>query len=393
MTLPKLDPPPAPPGANAPGSPKPASSRVLLGLRLLVTALLVALYVKYHVAAGEWLNARWTALAGAALKPATLAVLAMSALIALLLAVWWRLLARDKRLHAPVLITTILAVGDAAYGILETHHLPSWMVSLTAGRLTSYSPTFVAILITIGIELLAGRFFHGKWPFLASAYISGISLGILVRSPALWPFILCALFSILSKYVLRIGNRHLWNPTNYGVVMILFLAPLYVAPLSVQAGNEVWAVLVIWLLGGMILYNLGLLHIPVTFVLTFIPLAFLRSWWTGDPWQAELAPITFPIFQLYIFFMITDPKTITHARWSQCLVAFLIGVVETVLRLAFKDVYSLLHALFIVGPIANVIEIIHDARHPKPAKAPAPAVGPVAAPPAPAPVAAGAVKA
>ena len=29
----------------------------------------------------------------------------------------------------------------------------------------------------------------GKWPNLASAYISGISVGILVRSPAVWPYL------------------------------------------------------------------------------------------------------------------------------------------------------------------------------------------------------------
>jgi hypothetical protein len=334
-----------------------------VALRLLVTALLATAYYNFRPPTG------------------TSAVLAMSGLIALLLAVWWRLIAADKRLHAPVLITTILAIGDAAYGILGTHHVP-WLASLTGGRVTGYSPTFVAIVVTIAIELVAGRFFHGKWPFLASAYISGISLGILVRSPALWPFVLCALFSILSKYVLRIGSRHLWNPTNYGVSMILWLAPQYVAPLSFEAGNAVWAVLVIWILGGMIMYRLGLFHVPLSFVLAFIPLAFFRSWVTGDSWQAELAPITFPIFQLYIFFMITDPKTITHAKWSQCLVAVLTAMMETVLRLLFKDVHSLLHALFIIGPIANVIEIIHDARHPKAKPAAAPAAGPVAPPPA-----------
>ena len=90
----------------------------------------------------------------------------------------------------------------------------------------------------------------------------------------------------------------------------------------------------------------------------FVPLAFLRSCVTGHPWQTELAPITSPMFQLYIFFMITDPKTTTKARWSQMLVAVLVAVAETVCRLAFRDVHSLYHALFTVGPVANLVEII-----------------------------------
>jgi Na+-translocating ferredoxin:NAD+ oxidoreductase RnfD subunit len=193
-------------------------------------------------------------------------------------------------------------------------------------------------------------------------YISGISVGILVKSPELWPFVMCGLISIASKYVLRVGGRHIWNPSNFGITVLLFLAGDHVASLSVQSGNEVWPVILIWILGSLILYRLGLLHIPLVFLAVFIPLAFVRSAVTGNPWQAELAPATWPMFQLYIIFMITDPKTITRTRPRQCLVAALIAVMETVLRLGLRDIYSLYHALFIVGPSANLIEIWWTAR-------------------------------
>jgi hypothetical protein len=71
---------------------------------------------------------------------------------------------------------------------------------------------------------------------------------------------------------------------------------------------------------------------------------------------AEVAPITGPMYQLYIFFMITDPKTTVHARWAQTLVAFCIAAVECVFRIA-GNVHAPYFALFIVGPIANLIEI------------------------------------
>jgi hypothetical protein len=82
------------------------------------------------------------------------------------------------------------------------------------------------------------------------------------------------------------------------------------------------------------------------------------------------------MFQLFIFFMITDPKTITRGDRSQCLVVVLIALTETALRLVFEDVYSLYHSLFIVGPIANLVGIWWAARHPKPVK---PAAVPTAA--------------
>ena len=274
-----------------------------------------------------------------------------------LLTVWWQKIRRDPRFHAPILITAILAIGDASYGILENHPAPPWLVAWSGGRVLEYNPTFVTMAITLLTELAVGRFFWGKWPHLASAYISGISVGILMKSSVLWPFLLCGMISIVSKYVLRIGDRHLWNPTNFGMTVMLFLASQHSASLMVQAGNNGWAVATIWVLGGLIMYKLGRFHIPLAFVAAFVPLAFLRSFVTGHPWQTELAPVTSPMFQLYIFFMITDPKTTVRGRRNQIIVAVLVAVAETVFRLAFKDKYSLYHALFFVGPIANLVEI------------------------------------
>jgi hypothetical protein len=83
---------------------------------------------------------------------------------------------------------------------------------------------------------------------------------------------------------------------------------------------------------------------------------------TGDPWKTEVAPITSPMFQLFIFFMITDPKTIVRGKKQQILVVLLIAATETYLRLAYKDILSLFHALFIVGPVAKLVEIYFDRR-------------------------------
>jgi hypothetical protein len=62
------------------------------------------------------------------------------------------------------------------------------------------------------------------------------------------------------------------------------------------------------------------------------------------------------MYQLFIFFMITDPKTTVHPKWAQCLVAFLVAAVEAVFRL-FEFVHAPYYALFFVGPAANLVEI------------------------------------
>ncbi len=195
----------------------------------------------------------------------------------------WTLRQIDARYHAPVLITVILVGAQVYYGVLENFTVP-WLGTLTGGWITSFSPTFLTILAAIGTELVLGRLAYGKWINPASAYVTGISAGILIKSPELWPFVLCAMISIASKYALRINGRHLWNPTNFGVTVLLLLAPLHTASLSVQYGNVLWANVLIWTLGALILWKIGKLHIPVTFAAVYLLLSPLRSWATGNAW-------------------------------------------------------------------------------------------------------------
>jgi len=250
-----------------------------------------------------------------------------------------RWLSLDNRFVPPLFITLILLVGHLSFGILE-----------------SYQKTLLAIMTAVVAELILGRVFTHQWPHLASAYITGISVGILLRSPAFWPYVLCSLIAITSKYVLRLNGRHLWNPSNFGICAMLFLASDAVATLSIQWGNNLWAMLVIWLLGSVIIWRLRRFHICAVYVGSFLLLSVLRAWITGDPWLSEVSPITGPEYQLFIFFMITDPKTTVKSKMGQSIVAFCVAVVEMLFRLD-QSIYAPLYALFWVGPCATLIEM------------------------------------
>ena len=245
----------------------------------------------------------------------------------------------DNRFLGPILITCILIAAHYSFGVLE-----------------GYERTAMAIATAIVAEMVLGRVTYGKVPHLASAYITGISVGILVRSPFLWPYVLCSLISILSKYVLRLRGRHLWNPSNFGVSVVLFLAPATVSLLSVQWGNEIWPMLVIWMLGSVIVWRVGRLHISAAYVASFVAFSFARSALTGTPWLANVAPITGPMYQLFIFFMVTDPRTTVGPKRGQVAVVIAVAFVEMLLRLA-EVVYAPFYALFIVGPAALLAEM------------------------------------
>ena len=251
---------------------------------------------------------------------------------------WRRMFSLENRFVPPIFITAILLVGNLSFGILE-----------------SYKKTLLAIAASIVTELVLSKVVTGKWPHLASAYISGISVGILLRSPAFWPYALCSVIAITSKYVLRVKNRHIWNPSNFGICVVLFLAAESVTTLSIQWGNNLWAMLVIWSLGSAIIWRFRRFHICAVYVVSFLFFALLRSWIVGDPLLSEISPVTGPEYQLFIFFMITDPKTTVRSRWGQCVVAFSVAAVEMVLRLRYS-IYAPLYALFIVGPTALLLE-------------------------------------
>lgn len=244
-----------------------------------------------------------------------------------------------QRYMGPIFISLILVAGHLSFGILE-----------------GLENIIITIVTSVIIDVGVGKLYTGKWKNPASAYISGISVSILVRSTFLWPYIITAAISILSKYVIRYKGRHIWNPSNLGISWMLFFAPMYVAGLSVQWGNNLVPMIIIWMLGMFIVYRAKRLHVTLTYIISFMLFAFLRSFITADPFLAELAPLTGPMYQLFIFFMITDPPTNVRSKKGQILVVFIVALIEFILRIN-QFVYAPFYALAIVGPVAKFIDL------------------------------------
>jgi hypothetical protein len=239
----------------------------------------------------------------------------------------------------PAFITLILLVGQFTFGILD-----------------NYLFLIGAIAASLITEIILARLIFGTWKNLASAYITGISVGILIRSNVLWPYIITAVLSIMSKYVLRYKGRHLWNPSNFGVSWMLLLNSMNIAGLSIQWGSNLAAMSVIWVLGLLIVNRAKRLHVTVAYVISFIILAYVRYLITGDTFLAELAPLTGPMYQLFIFFMITDPGTSVSTKKGRIIVVIIVALVEFILRLN-NFIYAPFYALFLVGPLAKYIDL------------------------------------
>lgn len=272
---------------------------------------------------------------------------------------WWeRGRHIDPRYLIAGLITLVLIVAQLRYHVVG-----------------GYTRLALALLTCTVTEALLSWFMRGKVVNLQSAYISGISLTLLLKpqGAALWPFALGGFLAIASKYVLRYRDNHVWNPTNFAITALLLAAPNRVSVLSHQWGNDVATNLVIWIFGLVIAARVRVLHITLTYVLSFLALNSLRAALLHQPVLPEIAPITGPMYQLFVFFMITDPRTIVRERRWQIVVAMLIALLETTIRFASDQGWPLptafnvgpaFLALAIVGPIAKAIDLARTPRRP-----------------------------
>lgn len=264
---------------------------------------------------------------------------------------WQRTSRIDPRYLIAGLITLVLLVAQLRYHMFG-----------------GYTRLVVALGVCMATEAVLSWFDRGRVVNLQSAYISGLSLTLLTKPQgnALWPFAIGGFLAISSKYVLRYHEQHLWNPTNFAISALLLVAPSKVAVLSHQFGNDVATNLVIWVFGLLIAKRVGVLHITLTYVASFLALNGLRALALGQPLFPELAPITGPMYQLFVFFMITDPRTVVKGRRRQMAVAVVIALTETIFRLlsdrgvpmpiAFSADPALL-SLAIVGPIAKWLDV------------------------------------
>lgn len=249
------------------------------------------------------------------------------------------------------LITLVLVLGEWRYAILG-----------------GYTRLAIALGSCVLTELVLSWLLRGRLANVASAVISGISLSLLLKpqSHLLWPFWLGGFIAIASKYVLTWRGRHLWNPSNFAIGVMVLLASRQVAILSHQWGNEVATNAVIWCFGLLIAARARVLHVTLTYVLSFLVLAWLRNAVVGGPLWAEVAPITGPMYQLFVFFMVTDPRTTVRSTSGRIAVAITVALVEFGIRTAADHQLPYLTplyfsppimALFLVGPVAMFLDL------------------------------------
>jgi Na+-transporting NADH:ubiquinone oxidoreductase subunit NqrB len=157
-----------------------------------------------------------------------------------------------------------------------------------------------------------------------SALISGLSLCLLLRTNSEVIALVCVVITIASKFVLRLKGKHLFNPTNFGVVaMLLFTEQAWVSP--GQWGNVAFFGFLMACLGGLVVNRAARSDVTFAFIACYVALMFGRSIWLGEPMAIPLHRLESGALLLFTFFMISDPRTTPDSRAGRILFAALVA--------------------------------------------------------------------
>ncbi len=223
------------------------------------------------------------------------------------------------------------------------------------------SQIVVAVVAACALDMILAFAFHRILLVPISAYITGLSIGLLLESYDIRIFILAGVWGITSKYLIRGKKGHFFNPSNFAIVAALLLTHglASVAPGS-QWGGNAWIALVILVLGSLLMKRVNRLDLALSWLLGFVAMGLGRMALGQGSIVFVLGPMLGAEFALFTFSMMPDPKTSPSTRKSRILWGVGIAVVDGILR--YLEVrYSMFYTLFVFCAFIPVIRWIQGA--------------------------------
>lgn len=158
-----------------------------------------------------------------------------------------------------------------------------------------------------------------------SAAISGLSLSLLLRSDSLRLLLAAAIIAVSSKFLIHIGGKHLFNPTNIAIVALMLMSKrVWVSP--GQWGNVAFFGFLIACIGGLVVNRAARSDVTYAFIVAWSALVIGRSLWVGEPLTIPIHRLENGALLLFTFFMISDPKTTPDSRAGRILFAALVAL-------------------------------------------------------------------
>jgi enediyne biosynthesis protein E5 len=245
---------------------------------------------------------------------------------------------QDPRLYQILLLASLLV-----YGVTRLDF------EIGAGR----------ALLLLGTALLTQLACTRLWRLPAfdprSALISGLSLCLLLRTSSAVLAALAAVITIASKFALRIHGKHVFNPTNFGlVILMLATGQVWVSP--GQWGSAAFFAFLVACLGGLVVNRAARSDVTYAFLAFYLAVLFGRALWLGQPMAIPLHQIESGAFLIFTFFMISDPKTTPDTRAGRILFALLVALGAGFIHFVLYRPNGLILSLAFLSPIVPLLD-------------------------------------
>lgn len=232
----------------------------------------------------------------------------------------------------------------------------------------------------IGTQWLGDRLTGGRVPFASSArsaLISGLSLCLLLRTNRPELAVLASILTIALKFVIRVNGKHVFNPTNGGIVaMLLITNHVWVSP--GQWGAAASLAFLFACAGALVVNRAARSDVTYAFIACYCALLFGRSLYLGEPLTIPLHRLESGALLLFTFFMISDPKTTPDSRVGRIVFAALVAFGAWYVQFRLFRTNGLLWSLAACATVVPIIDrLAPGSRYawtsPRSTKTPAPA--------------------
>jgi Na+-translocating ferredoxin:NAD+ oxidoreductase RnfD subunit len=199
-----------------------------------------------------------------------------------------------------------------------------------------------------------------RWGF--SILISAMSLCLLLKTNSWQISLLAAFLTVISKYVFRWNQKHIFNPSAFGIVACLFFTnDAWLSP--GQWGSDTVLFFTVITLGTIVVTRVQKLDISLAFLFTFTGLLYWRQVYVlGWPMDHFIHSVSTGSLLLFTFFMISDPRTSPNHPLARILWAVLIAIIAFYLA-AFKWKYNtLIWILVAAAPLVPLLDKLFKAK-------------------------------
>jgi Na+-transporting NADH:ubiquinone oxidoreductase subunit NqrB len=220
----------------------------------------------------------------------------------------------------------------------------------------------LAIAASLATQAACAWWFGLKQLDLRSPLITGLSLSLLLRSDEPSLHALAGVIAILSKFVIRRDDKHVFNPAGFAIVALLILSPDHVWISPGQWGTSIWFASLVAFCAILVLHAARRADIAIFFLASHAGLLLARALWLGDPLAIPLHQLQGGSLLIFAFFMISDPRTSPDARLGRFIFAFAVALAAHWLAFSMQMRPALYIALIALSPFTMLIDRILPAQ-------------------------------